>query len=63
MKTLLSFVLFLLLGALVIGAGIVVGSNASWYFTWIFGTACFIALLAGAVIWFERLDTPRSDAP
>jgi hypothetical protein len=62
MKKLLSLVLFLLLGAAVIAVGILVGSNASWYFAWIFGTAFFVLLLAGAVIWFERQDAARSDA-
>jgi membrane protein implicated in regulation of membrane protease activity len=63
MKRLLPLVLFLLLGAAVIAAGILLGSNASWYFAWIFGTAFFVLLLAGAVIWFERQDAARSDAP
>ena len=63
MKKLLSLALFLLIGAAVIGLGILVGSNASWYFAWIFGTAFFVLLLAGAVMWFERLDEPRSAEP
>ncbi len=46
-----------------IGIGILVGSNASWYFAWIFGTAFFVLLLAGAVMWFERLDEPRTAEP
>ncbi|WP_286731152.1 hypothetical protein [Thiomonas sp. 13-64-67] len=49
--------------AFVIGIGILVGSNASWYFAWIFGTAFFVLLLAGAVVWFERLDEPRTAEP
>ncbi|WP_079420462.1 hypothetical protein [Thiomonas intermedia] len=63
MKKLLSLALFFLAAAAVIGLGILVGSNASWYFAWIFGTAFFVLLLAGAVIWFERLDEPRSSEP
>ena len=63
MKKLLSLTLFFLVGAAVIGLGILVGSNASWYFAWIFGTAFFVLLLAGAVMWFERLDEPRSSEP
>lgn len=63
MKKLLSLALFLLIGAAVIGLGILVGSNASWYFAWILGTAFFVLLLAGAVMWFERLDEPRSAEP
>jgi len=63
MKKLLSFALFLIIGAFVIGIGILVGSNASWYFAWIFGTAFFVLLLAGAVMWFERLDEPRPAEP
>ena len=63
MKKLLSLALFLIIGAVVIGSGILVGSNASWYFAWIFGTAFFVLLLAGAVVWFERLDEPRTAEP
>ena len=63
MKKLLSLALFLVIGAFVIGIGILVGSNASWYFAWIFGTAFFVLLLAGAVLWFERLDEPRTAEP
>lgn len=63
MKKLLSLALFLVIGAFVIGVGILVGSNVSWYFAWIFGTAFFVLLLAGAVMWFERLDEPRTAEP
>lgn len=63
MKKLFSLALFLLLGAAVIGAGILVGSKASWYFAWIFGTAFFILLLAVAIVWFDKLDEPRPDGP
>ena len=52
MKKLLSLALFLIIGAVVIGIGILVGSNASWYFAWIFGTAFFVLLLAGAHLAF-----------
>ena len=54
---------WVVIGAVVIGIGILVGSNASWYFAWIFGTAFFVLLLAGAVVWFERLDEPRTAEP
>ena len=63
MKKLLSLALFFLVGAAVIGLGILLGSNTSWYFAWIFGTAFFVLLLAGAVMWFERLDEPRPSEP
>ena len=63
MKKLLSLALFFLVGAAVIELGILLGSNASWYFAWIFGTAFFVLLLAGAVMWFERLDEPRPSEP
>ncbi|OYV34303.1 MAG: hypothetical protein B7Z83_08600 [Thiomonas sp. 20-64-5] len=63
MKKLLYLALFMLIGAAIIGASILVGSNASWYVSWILGTALFVLLLAGAVIWFERLDAVRSDVP
>ena len=63
MKKLLSLALFLVIGAFVIGVGILVGSNASWYFAWIFGTAFFVLLLAGAVMWFERLDESSTAKP
>ncbi|WP_449370796.1 hypothetical protein [Thiomonas sp.] len=63
MKKLLSLALFLIFGAVVIAIGILVGSNASWYFAWIIGTAFFVLLLAGAIMWFDRLDEPRAAKP
>lgn len=56
MKKFFFLALFLLVGVAVIALGILVGSNASWYFAWILGTAFFVLLLAGAIMAFERLD-------
>lgn len=56
MKKLLYLALFMLIGAAIIGMGILIGSNASWYFAWILGTALFIALLAGSVMLFDKED-------
>ncbi|MDD4886628.1 MAG: hypothetical protein PHO64_06870 [Thiomonas sp.] len=63
MKKFFSLTLFFLVGAAVIGLGILVGSNASWYFAWIFGTVFFVLLLAGAIMWFDHLDEPRPSEP
>lgn len=56
MKKLLYLVLFMLIGAAIISVGILIGSNASWYFAWILGTALFVALLAGSVMLFDKED-------
>ena len=56
MKKLLYLALFMLIGVAIIGLGILVGSNASWYFAWIVGTALFVLLLAGSVMLFDKED-------
>ena len=63
MKKLLYLVLFMLIGALIIGVGILIGSNASWYFAWILGTALFVALLAGSVMLFDQEDEAAPKLP
>jgi len=60
MKKLLFLLLFIAVAAAVIVVGILLG-NASWYASWIVGTALFVGILAAAVIWSERLDAQRSD--
>ena len=63
MKKLLSLALFLICGAAVLFLGILVGGNASWYIAWILATALFVLLATGAIMWFDRLDEPRSTQP
>lgn len=47
MKTLLYFLLFLLLAFVVIVLAVMLGDLGAWYFAWIIGTA-MIVLVAGA---------------
>jgi len=56
MKKLFLLALFLLVAAAIIAVGVLIGSNASWYFAWIVGTALFVLLLAASVVWFEKQD-------
>ncbi|WP_298290077.1 hypothetical protein [Thiomonas sp.] len=63
MKKLFVLALFLLIAAAIIAVGVLIGSNASWYFAWIVGTALFVLLLAGSVVWFDKQDETTAKPP
>jgi hypothetical protein len=59
MKTLLLFVLFMLIAVAVILLAIILGDSGAWYFAWLVGTAMIVLITAagGAL-----LDTQEEHA-
>jgi flagellar motor component MotA len=58
MSTLTRFVVYMLIGVLVIFLAIVLGDNGPWYFAWLVGTVMIVLIsAAGAVM----LDTQEEE--
>jgi len=58
MSTLARFVVYMLIGILVIFLAAVLGDNGPWYFAWLVGTVMIVLIsVAGAVL----LDTQEEE--
>lgn len=53
MKTFLYFVLFLIIAAIAIVIGVIIGDYGSWYFAWIVGTATIVLVAAAGGALFD----------
>ena len=56
MKTLLQFVLYLLVALLAIVLGVILGDYAPWYFAWIVGTVMIVLVSAAGGAWLDTQD-------
>jgi predicted outer membrane lipoprotein len=59
MRSLLEFAALLLLGALLVVLGVILGDYAPWYFAWIVGTAMIVLVSAAALAWLDAQDSER----
>ena len=59
MRTLFEFSALMLLGALLVALGIILGDYASWYFAWIVGTAMIVLVSAAALAWLDAQEAAR----
>ena len=59
MRTLLEFSALMLLGALLVALGVILGDYASWYFAWIVGTAMIVLVSAAALAWLDAQEAAR----
>jgi 1,4-dihydroxy-2-naphthoate octaprenyltransferase len=62
MKTFLYFVLFLIVAAVSIVVGVILGDYASWYFAWIIGTGFIVLVSAGAGAMFDAQEEEKKAA-
>ena len=60
MRTLLEFSALMLLGALLVALGMILGDYASWYFAWIVGTAMIVLVSAAALALLGALVALRA---
>ncbi|WP_297914697.1 hypothetical protein [Thiomonas sp.] len=60
MRTLFEFSALMLLGALLVALGIILGDYASWYFAWIVGTAMIVLVSAAALAWLDAQEAARA---
>ena len=58
MKTLVQFLLFLLIALLAIVLGVILGDYAPWYFAWLVGTVMLVLVAAAGGAW---LDTQEAE--
>jgi predicted outer membrane lipoprotein len=58
MKTLVQFLLFLLIALLAIVLGVILGDYAPWYFAWLVGTVMLVLVSAAGGAW---LDTQEAE--
>jgi peptidoglycan/LPS O-acetylase OafA/YrhL len=56
MKTLLQFLLFMLIAALVIVMAIMLGDSGAWYFAWLIGTAMIVLIAAAGGALLDAQD-------
>lgn len=56
MKTLLQFLLFMLIAALAILMAIVLGDSGAWYFAWLVGTAMIVLIAAAGGALLDAQD-------
>ncbi len=59
MRSLLEFASLLLLGALLVVLGVILGERGSWYFAWIVGTAMIVLVSAAALAWLDAQEAAR----
>ncbi len=59
MKTLLQFVLYLLVALLAIVLGVILGDYAPWYFAWIVGTVMIVLVSAAGMVWLDAQEAAR----
>ncbi|MBU6439913.1 MAG: hypothetical protein KGJ03_05070 [Betaproteobacteria bacterium] len=62
MRTLLEFLALMLLGALLVVLGVILGDYASWYFAWIVGTAMIVLVSAAGLAWLDAQEAARAAA-
>lgn len=62
MKTFLYFALFLIIAAIAIVVGVIIGDYASWYFAWIVGTAMMVLVAAASGALFDAQEDERNNS-
>ena len=63
MKTFLYFVLFMLIAAVAIVIGVIIGDYGSWYFAWLVGTVMMVLVAAGAAALFDTQEDEQNATP
>jgi hypothetical protein len=63
MKTFLYFVLFMLIAAVAIVIGVIIGDYGSWYFAWLVGTVMMVLVAAGAGALFDTQEDEQNATP
>lgn len=63
MRTFLTFAALMMLSALLIVLGVILGDHASWYFAWIVGTAMIVLVSAAAMMWLDAQEAERHGRP
>ncbi|MCP1375480.1 hypothetical protein [Dyella lutea] len=56
MKTLLQFLIYMLLAVVAIVMGVILGDYGSWYFAWFVGTAMIVLVAAAGGAWMDAHD-------
>jgi uncharacterized membrane protein YbhN (UPF0104 family) len=59
MRTLLLFGGLMLLAALLIVLGVLLGDHAPWYFAWIVGTVMIVLVSAAGMVWLDAQEAAR----
>ena len=62
MKTLLHFPIYMLLTAVAIVMGVILGEHGSWYFAWFVGTAMIVLVAAAGGAWMDAHDATQDEA-
>lgn len=56
MKTFLQFLIYMLLAAVAIVLGVILGDYGSWYFAWFVGTGMIVLVAAAGGAWMDTHD-------
>ena len=60
MNTVLRFCGLLLLAALLIVLGVLLGDYAPWYFAWVVGSAMIVLVSAAGMVWLDAQEAERA---
>lgn len=62
MSTLTRFVVYMLIGVLVIFLAAVLGDNGPWYFAWLVGTVMIVLISAAGAVLLDTQEEERQRA-
>ncbi len=56
MKTVIQFLIYLLIAIVVIVIGVILGDSASWYFAWLVGTVMIVLIAAAGGAFMDAQE-------
>ena len=56
MRTLMQFVVYMVIALIAIVLGVILGDYAPWYFAWLVGTVMLVLVAATGCAWMEAQD-------
>jgi cytochrome c biogenesis protein CcdA len=59
MSTLTRFVVYMLIGVLVIFLAAILGDNGPWYFAWLVGTVMIVLISAAGAVMLDTQEEER----
>jgi len=62
MSTLTRFVVYMLIGVLVIFLAAILGDNGPWYFAWLVGTVMIVLISAAGAVMLDTQEEERARA-
>jgi len=60
MSILVRFLIYMLIGILVIFLAAVLGDNGPWYFAWLVGTVMIVLISASGAVLFDTQEEQRA---